>query len=163
MLKSVLRYIRQKPKVVRNQYALALAAVFTVGVIFVWLVSGGSALDGTGSPQKASEGNTPFSNLIKQAKDQFAFSKAAFPKAEQATSSVNVISSSSASGEMILSVETLEGIDEGTWSASTSASSTTNYGYATENEATTTSSMQYIEVQIVTTTTAPTTSATSPQ
>lgn len=162
MLKKALRHIRQKPKAVRNQYALVLSATFTAVVFLIWLVSGTSSLNRPDSTIKVVEGNTPFSNLIKQAKDQFASSKAALTKAEQATSSADTTSSSSIAGEMILSSETLEGIDEGSWSASTSASST-NYGFATGNKAKATSSLQYIEVQIITTTTASTTSATSPQ
>ena len=164
MLKSVLRYIRQKPKVVRNQYALALASVFTAGVVFIWLVSGGSALDGTGSPQQASEGNTPFSNLIKQAKDQFASSKEALTKAEQVASTTKIATASSTPGEMILSAETLDGIEETVWSTSTRTStSSTNFGFSNVSEATSTPVVDYIEVQIATTRRATATETTSPQ
>lgn len=160
MLKKALRYIRQKPKAVRNQYALALSVAFTALVVFVWLVSGTSSLDKSG--KATTEGSTPFSNLIKQAKDQFASSKEALTKAEQATLVASTTSSSSTSGEMILSAETLDGIEPSNWSASTSAS-TTNFGFPGSNEPTSTKPVQYIEVQIVTTTTASTAPATSPQ
>ena len=163
MLKKALRYIRQKPKEVRNQYALALAATFTALVVFVWLISGSSSLDRSNATLKAAEGNTPFSNLIKQAKDQFASSKAAITKAEEASSSASTTPGGLNSKDMILSAETLEGINDDNWSSTTSASSTTNYGFYTGKEATTTNPMQYIEVQIVTTTTAATSSVTSPQ
>ena len=164
MLKSVLRYIRQKPKVVRNQYALVLASVFTVGVVFVWLVSGGFVLDGTGLPQKASEGNTPFSNLIKQAKDQFASSKEALTKAEQVASTTQTATASSTLGEMILSAETLKGVDQTSWSTSTTVSTSfSNFGFSNVEKATSTPAIEYIEVRIATTTRATSTATTSPQ
>lgn len=164
MLKSALRYIRQKPKAVRNQYALALSSLFTAMVVFVWLASGGSGLQQAGSSLKASEGSTPFSNLIKQAKDQFASSKAALTKAEQATSSTDTSTTTSTSGEMILSAETLEGIDQASWATSTTASTTsTNFGFSEPSSATSSATIEYIEVQIATTTSASATPATSPQ
>jgi hypothetical protein len=164
MFKSTLRYIRQKPKAVRNQYALVMASAFTAIIAFVWLVSGTSSLDKSGSSLKASEGNTPFSNLIKQAKDQFASSKAALTKAEQASSSTATTATSSTSGEMILSAETLEGIDQTSWATSTAVSaSSTNFGFTGANKATSTPVIQYIEVQIATTTSASATPVTSPQ
>ena len=168
MLKSVLRYIRQKPKVIRNQYALALASVFTAGVVFIWLASGGFGLDGTGSSQQASEGNTPFSNLIKQAKDQFASSKEALTKAEQVASTTKIVTASSTAGEMILSAETLKGVDQTSWITSTTASTTvstsfSNFGFSSVIEATSTPAIKYIEVRIATTTRATETATTSPQ
>ena len=160
MLKSVLRYIRQKPKAIRNQYALALASVFTAGVVLIWLASGGPGLGEAGSPQQAAEGNTPFSNLIKQAKDQFASSKEALTKAEQVASTTPATTA----GEMILSSETLEGIDETVWSTSTVVSATsTNFGFSSGSKITATSVIEYIEVRIATTTKATTTVTTSPQ
>ncbi len=147
MFKSALRYIRQKPKAVRNQYALALSSLFTAVVFFIWLASGTSSLDKTSSSLKATEVSTPFSNLIKQAKEQFASSKVALTKAEQATSSSTA---STTSGEMILSPETLEGVEQTNWSTSTAT--TTNFGFSANSKATTsTSTFQYIEVQIATT------------
>lgn len=164
MLKSALRYIRQKPKAVRNQYALVLASVFTAMIVFVWLASGGSGLQEASTTLKASEGNTPFSNLIKQAKDQFASSKSALTEAEQATSSTATTTTNSTSGEMILSAETLEGIDQTNWSASTTSStSSINFGFSVAGEASSTTLVQYIEVQIATTSRASATPATSPQ
>jgi recombination DNA repair RAD52 pathway protein len=167
MLKSALRYIRQKPKAVRNQYALALSSLFTAIVAFFWLASGSSSLDKAGSTLKAPEGNTPFSNLIKQAKDQFASSKAALTKAEQATSSPATTTVNSNSEEMILSAETLEGVDQTDRSTTTtvSASTTNNNSFSFSGNDTATSApvMQYIEVQIATSSNASATLDISPQ
>lgn len=64
--------LQNKPKHIRNGYALALASTFTGIVALVWFV--GTASQGflTSAELKISEGDTPFSNLIKQSKEQLA-------------------------------------------------------------------------------------------
>lgn len=157
MIKRALRHIRQKPKAVRDQYALAIASIFTAIVIMVWLATG--VADTRTDDSTVQAGNTPFSNLIKQAKDQFVASKASLVETQKAAnaSSTDDLSTSTSAGDMILSPETLEGFSQ----SSTSTSTKDQSGKAVQ--VSTTTILQYIEVQIATTTSSGTAPATSPQ
>jgi hypothetical protein len=73
MLRSLFRYIHRQPKIIRTQYAFALASVFTGVVALVWISAQAERgfLDTTVTPI-IQESRAPFSNLIKQAKEQLS-------------------------------------------------------------------------------------------
>jgi len=68
------RNLQRKPKNVRNRYAFALASTFTGVVALVWFVSTASQISQSNNGEMASNdnGESPFSNLIKQSKEQLA-------------------------------------------------------------------------------------------
>lgn len=68
------RNLQRKPKNVRNHYAFALASTFTGVVALVWFVSTASQISQSSNGEMASNdnGESPFSNLIKQSKEQLA-------------------------------------------------------------------------------------------
>ena len=73
-MKKIFRYLHRQPKHVRDGYAFGAAFVFT-GVVFVfWIVSFpnlGSVGNGQ-TPVATKEGNSAFSTLLKQTKEQLA-------------------------------------------------------------------------------------------
>ena len=64
--------LQNKPKHVRNSYALAFASTFTGIVALVWFMNTASQGFLTSAELKINEGDTPFSNLLKQSKEQLA-------------------------------------------------------------------------------------------
>lgn len=64
--------LQKKPKHVRNNYALALASTFTGMVALFWFVGTASQVSLSGSEVASNEERSPFSNLIKQSKEQLA-------------------------------------------------------------------------------------------
>ncbi len=66
--------IRQKPKHVRNNYALFFASIFSVFAFSLWLFTHNySGIDLKGDESKAeSEAEAPFSTLLAEVKSQFS-------------------------------------------------------------------------------------------
>ena len=64
--------LQNKPKHVRNSYALAFASTFTGIVALIWFMNTASQGFLTSAELKINEGDTPFSNLLKQSKEQLA-------------------------------------------------------------------------------------------
>lgn len=64
--------LQKKPKFVRKNYALAFASTFTGVVALFWFLGTVNQNTLTGAEMAVSEENTPFSNLIKQSKEQLA-------------------------------------------------------------------------------------------
>ena len=160
MLRSLFLYIRQKPKGVRNQIALAISSVFTGMVALVWLLG---QVDQIGSVTKGEdfvtvpEHQMPFSGLFDQLKNQVASVKEAM-STTTATSSVEtpqVKTEDSSASTMMLSPET---IASSSWSVTetgtTSTTSTSTMPLATTTEAATNTTVSttpsYRVIQIAT-------------
>ena len=103
-MKKIFRYLHRQPKHVRDGYAFGAASVFTGIVFMFWVVSfpGLGGVVGNQAPAATKEGNSAFSTLLKQTKEQLA----------QLHSSVSnegvedeVTSSTTVNAEIILSPE----------------------------------------------------------
>ncbi len=77
MLKRLIRSIRQKPKVVRDNVALGAAGFFTAAVCAVWLYHMPSKMESIASEQGKGEETPGFSDLFGKIGDQFATVKEA--------------------------------------------------------------------------------------
>lgn len=95
MLHKTLDSIRQKPRSVRDQYALGIAVCCTVLIGGVWTLSLPSRFSQTAALGNASttESASPFSGLINQFKDQFKSAKAAIGTLPIASTTVAATSS----------------------------------------------------------------------
>lgn len=69
-----LRHVRQQPKTVRDQYALAISTVFTSVVALIWFFNN-FWMQGGENPKNndnlATESSAPFASVLKQAKEQW--------------------------------------------------------------------------------------------
>lgn len=112
MLRSLFLFIRQKPKGVRNQIALAISSVFTGLVALVWLLGqvGQTGPVVTGEDLvTVPEHQMPFSGLFDQLKSQIASVKEAM-STTTATSSVDtalIETEAVSASTMTLSPETI--------------------------------------------------------
>ena len=71
MLLRFIRYVRHQPRAVRNQYALAISASFTLVIASLWVITGLKA--GTGDATAAAGAPaTPFATLWRDIKEQSA-------------------------------------------------------------------------------------------
>lgn len=113
---SYLRHIRRQPKSVRNQYAFALAATFTVLVGSVWLYSTLVSMSPS-TITKEDKGSKPFSTLFRQIQGQWASATEATEELLSATSTDADTESVVNSRSLILSEENIR---ETTEKASTS-------------------------------------------
>lgn len=118
MIRSTLRYIRQKPKAVRNQYALALASGFTAVVAVVWFMAQVPAPGIEVNDEavvETGESSRPFANLFKQAREQWAAVRGSV-----GTSTAPEVAKPEGPGTMTLTPETLaDAVEvEGDWTAS---------------------------------------------
>jgi len=154
MFRTFIRYIRNQPKVVRNQFALAFSTVFTGLVVMIWLFTNTHAENGSELAAKASENNENgiFSSLFKQIGAQFASVQGGLEelKDELATSTA---SQEPDPRELILSPENKEMVQAEQAGRSEATSGTAS---AQSDMPAPTASTQYQEVQIVTTSSAST-------
>ncbi len=106
-MKKFFQYINKKPKSVRDNYALAIASLFTSIVMIFWVVAQ------TGSETLASkteDSSTPFATLIKETKEKLFEMKANDVEvAVEGNQVASVINSSSTSvDELVLDQEDIE-------------------------------------------------------
>lgn len=87
-MRSLLRAIRSKPKVVRNQYALGVAFMFTGVVALAWVMTGMS-LDPKTVSEVAEAERPAFANLTEQIKEQWAAAQAALKDSPQGGTSTD--------------------------------------------------------------------------
>ncbi len=129
MIRSTLRYIRQKPKAVRNQCALALASLFTALVAVVWFMAqvptSGTEVN-NGPLVETGDYSRPFANLFKQAKEQWAAAGGAV-----STSTALEATKLESSGTMTITPETMADLveTEGDWTASATVVVSTTSSY----------------------------------
>jgi hypothetical protein len=129
-MQKIFQHIRKQPKQVRENYAFAVAAVFTSAVLLVWIVSRPqTGFFGEISGQ-VSQTATPFATLVKESKEQLAQLKGAVATttAQLETSAPETATSATA---LVLTPEDI-------FIANTAAI----------NESTTTESKAYVEVMI---------------
>ena len=140
MLITFIRHVRRQSKAVRNQYALALAGVFTACIGVVWLYTSFLTPEGgliSSAPE--TEKSLPFSNLIKQTKEQWAAATEAIKEEIPATTTSETLPDSR---NFILTEETIS--DQ----AGKSSSTTTVSGRGEDTKG---NPSEEIEVQIATT------------
>jgi hypothetical protein len=132
-MQNVFQHIRRQPKATRERYALAFASSFTLLVLGVWLVS--KTNPGVG-PVVDTEGSVPFATFLKETREQFAGLKDSFADATLDTQTATVVTgdtgvSTTTAETLILSQDTVDLVNL--------------------NQATETSPVEYVEVQIGTT------------
>jgi hypothetical protein len=101
-MRKFFQNIRKKPKSVRDNYAFAIAGIFTVVVMMIWVVSQPS--DGiftAGNNVSQVEKNSPFSTFIKESKEQMASLKEAFSDKAISSEAENTPVATSSSGIML--------------------------------------------------------------
>lgn len=141
-MRSLLRTIRSKPKSVRDRYALLVSLGFTGMVALVWGLTGMN-LDQKTVTDVAQDETTPFANLTKQIKEQWAVAQGSLDKETATTTEPAVVTNPT---ELIISEETKVEIASGQegWSASSTTVSPEPelviVQIATSSQATTTSS-----------------------
>lgn len=142
MIIRFLRYIKRQPKIVRDQYAIAISAVFTGIVALVWFFNSVWMQDG-GNLQLnnvAKENNVPFASLVNQLKEQWQGLTNSLPKNNADLSQTAAVAGSQASEttanpqKIILTTEEVTAINEQqktasstAWQASTSVDAKSNY------------------------------------
>ena len=89
-MRSFLRNIRSKPKSVRNQYALGISLTFTGLVAAVWLFTGMNLDDNTVANVEKSDAS-PFGNLTKQIKEQWATARESLTEEATTTASTTIV------------------------------------------------------------------------
>ena len=142
MLFKILDSIRQKPKSVRDQYALGIAVCCTVLIGGAWTLSLPSRFAPTGVAAVGSASTTavtsPFAGLIDQFKNQFKGAKAALEALPSATTTVSAATSSALTEtEAALNLQiSSENRTELQNTATASSSSIPGYGFATTTSAT---------------------------
>ncbi len=154
MITKLLKHLYRQPKNVRNNYAFGIATVFTGVVALVWLI---------GSPKQdfiplnISEGKTPFSNLLKQSKEQLASLKSAVSESTEGVlndqeTKTEVTGNASS---IILSEEDIGIINKNNQLAPATSSDNQNQDVETnpnnDTGSATSSQSIYQEVQIITT------------
>ncbi len=158
MLIRLFRHVRRQSKTVRNNYALGIASTFTGIVALVWLMNNSHQSMIPSTDVALSKDNVPFSNLFKQAKEQFAAIKTASTSTEEQINEAEAVSTST---NLILSQEDIE-LAKKSQSlyyegySTTTSSNTILPGMATTTTTTTTTVNnsnipRYQEVQIATT------------
>lgn len=154
MITKLLKHLYRQPKNVRNNYAFGIATVFTGVVALVWLVSSPKQ---DFIPLNISEGKTPFSNLLKQSKEQLASLKSAVSESTEGVlndqeTKTEVTGNASS---IILSEEDIGIINENNQLAPATSSDNQNQDVETnpnnDTGSATSSQSIYQEVQIITT------------
>lgn len=154
MLIRLFRHVRRQSKTVRNNYALGIAGTFTSIVALVWLMNNSHQSMVSSTDVALDKENVPFSNLFKQAKEQFAAIKASSTSTEDKIKEAEVVSTST---NIILSPEDIELAKKsqtlyyGGYSTTTSSSTATAGMIATTTTTSNSSPPKYREVQIATT------------
>lgn len=115
-MRSLLRTIRSKPKAVRDRYALLVSLGFTGTVALVWVLTGMN-LDQKTVTDVAHNETTPFANLTKQIREQWAVARESLGGETATTTEPAVVADPT---ELIISEETKAEIASGqeSWSAS---------------------------------------------
>lgn len=152
MLIRLFRHVRRQSKTVRNNYALGIAGTFTSIVALVWLVNNSHQSMVSSTDVALDKENVPFSNLFKQAKEQFAAIKASSTSTEEQIKETEAVSTST---NIILSPEDIELAKkseslyyEGYSTTTSSVNSSTEINSTTTNNP---NVPKYQEVQIATT------------
>jgi hypothetical protein len=151
MLIRLFRHVRGQSKAVRNNYALGIASTFTGIVALVWLMNSSHQSMVPSTDVALNKENAPFSNIFKQAKEQFAAIKASSTSTEEQIKETEAVSTST---NIILSPEDIE--------LAKKSQSLYYEGYSTTTDSSTISSdttkvtsnpsvTKYQEVQIATT------------
>ncbi len=82
-MKNFIQNIKKKPKNVRDNYALAFSATFTLAVAFIWLMNFSTFDANKVSVEEDEIKQQPFATLIKESKEQLASIKDVFTKITQ--------------------------------------------------------------------------------
>ena len=161
MLRSLFLYVRQKPKAVRNQIALAISSVFTGLVALVWLVGqvdrpepSSLADTAVGAP----EYEKPFAGLFDQVKQQLAAVRESVSAATSTAAEATTTEIANGSVlDMTLSSETIASTSVLLPESTNATTSTTTVSVVTSTTASTTTVSQpvptepYRVIQIATT------------
>ena len=132
-MQNVFQHIRRQPKATRERYALAFASSFTLVVLGVWLVS---KTNPDVEPVVATEGSVPFATFLKETREQFSGLKDSFADTNEDTQTAAVVAGTE---------------DRSTTTAETLILSQDTVDLVNLNQATGTSPVEYVEVQIGTT------------
>lgn len=119
MLLRFIRYVRHQPRAVRNQYALAISATFTLIIACVWVITGLNAgtRDATAGAEEPS--SAPFATLWRDIKEQSAAAwSAVAPKGGATTTASSSLDGTLPPGmvadpsDLVLTTETVEAARE---------------------------------------------------
>lgn len=116
MFIKFLRYIRSQPKIVRDQYALAISAAFTGLVALVWFFNNfwmqGSEVSHLNT--KPQENSAPFASLVTEVKDRWQEMKETMSslKASSSQTASVIETSTSNSQDINLSDEEIKVLNE---------------------------------------------------
>ncbi len=160
MLKRFLRDVRQKPKGVRDNIALASAAIFTALVFSVWLYHFPSKVETLVAREEAAKDDPAFTSFFSGMKEQLANLQGAKEEAVVVTTEEEV--GSSYQDPFASTVAATSSLDSFLFATSTPTSSSTTVVATTSQEAVPVLINAPREIRIITVS-ASTTATTSPE